>query len=151
MDRHGERAGLPSQEVGDELGLLIRILHHNLNDMGLLERMDAIPRAAHEPKKLHTLNYRAFCDDNQGWMKADLNTKRAGVERWLWRLFHTDRQGRLWMPHDAKRCRLCGAGWAGMYLEQDEADQLHDAVMRDYAGRCEIVSEELFRCRGQGT
>ena len=57
---HGIAPVDPTREVGDELGLLIRILHHNLNDMGLLDRMDAIPRAAHEPKKLHTLNYRVL-------------------------------------------------------------------------------------------
>ena len=139
--RHGGgRPAEKGQQLGDRLGLLLRLVLKHLADENYLNRCEGrVPAAAINPKKLHQRLYKQWVHNNAAWDSLEEPDQRQRLRDVLFKMWTTDKKGQVMRPLEEQRRRLCEASWNKFWLSDHELDTLVASVISTYRAQAPFL------------
>ena len=136
----GGRPAERGHQLGDRLGLLIRLVLQYLKDEKYLDRCKGhVPAAATNPNKLHSRLYRQWATTYANWDRLAEADQRQNLRAVLFKMWTTDKKGQVMRPSEEKRRRLCEASWNTFWLSDHELDDLVASVISTYRAQAQFV------------
>ena len=136
----GGRPAEKGQQLGDRLGLLLRLVLQHLADENYLNRCEGrVPAAAIDPKKLHQRLYKQWVSRNPDWDNLEEGDQRQRLRDVLFKMWTTDKKGQVMRPSEEKRRRLCEASWNTFWLSDHELDTLVASVISTYRAQARFL------------
>ena len=127
-------------QLGDRLGLLLRLVLQHLADEKYLDRCEGtVPAAATDPKKLHSRLYKQWFTTNADWDSLEEPDQRQRLRNVLFKMWTTDKNGQVMRPSAEQQRRLCEASWNTFWLSDDELDTLVASVLSTYRAQAQFV------------
>ena len=128
-----EHGNVYNRQEGNALRLLFTMLLDEMEQMGLRDRMNPVPRTAKDPKRFHTIHSSSFsgmCKPD--WLKMNKAQRSQMLNLWLFNKFSLDRDGEVMVPPPGKFPKQAAISWNTVWLFPEERDTLMTRVITRY-------------------